>query len=204
MVSWGRGGRRWCGFVACQYLWVNIEDFDSLGGDEEIHLCHGLRFTFRGLNIHKYTTLTHLCHMRENVQVQDRDEEVFSNTPFFIQTKEITCSLHYYIHIFIYLATVCIMLRLCRHSTKENKYQQHQLVFWFFSFFFEVSFSTLQSAYSDSWLHSAYIRKVDTTCEDTLLHMPSYTVNICKSTNLKSITLSLVSVLNKNPPKGST
>lgn len=38
------------------YLWVSVEHFDSLRGDEEIHLCHWLRLTLRGLHTHIYTT----------------------------------------------------------------------------------------------------------------------------------------------------
>lgn len=38
-----------------EYLGISIEYFDSLGGDEEIHLCHGLRLTLRGLHTHRHT-----------------------------------------------------------------------------------------------------------------------------------------------------
>ena len=38
-----------------EYLGVSVEHFDSLGGDEEIHLCHGLRLTLGGLFTHTHT-----------------------------------------------------------------------------------------------------------------------------------------------------
>lgn len=37
---------------ASEYLGVRVEHFNSLGGDEEIHLCHGLRLTLRRLHTH--------------------------------------------------------------------------------------------------------------------------------------------------------
>lgn len=41
-----------------EYLGVSVEHFDSLGGDEEIHLCHGLRLTLGGLLTHTQTHTT--------------------------------------------------------------------------------------------------------------------------------------------------
>lgn len=106
----------------------------------------------------KYTALTQLCHITENIKVQDRDTEVFSNTYFSIQTKE-TTHLITLLYTCTYLASVCGMLRLCRTAAKKKNIcnvLQHQ-----------------------------FVLKVDTTCEDTLLYMPSYKVNICKNTNEK-------------------
>lgn len=43
-----------------QYLGVSVEHFDSLGGDEEIHLCHGLRLTLRRLHTDTHTTVNEI------------------------------------------------------------------------------------------------------------------------------------------------
>ena len=52
-----------------EYLGVSVEHFDSLGGDEEIHLCHGLRLTLGGLFTHTHThthTDTHTHTTRQS------------------------------------------------------------------------------------------------------------------------------------------
>lgn len=128
-----------------------------------------------------------------------------SNTQFSYKLRKLHILWNYYRHLFIDLAPVWTVLCCgCADMPPRKINICNTSLFSDFSLFFEVSSSTLQSAYTDSWLHSAYISEADTTCEDTLPHMPSYTVSILYGTNLKSITLSLVSVLNKSPPKGST
>ena len=37
-------------FSQSEYLGVSIEHFDSLGRNEEVHLCHGLRHILRDLH----------------------------------------------------------------------------------------------------------------------------------------------------------